>query len=140
MNSNKMAFIFPGQGSQQVGMLSAAASQFPEVEQTFAQASEILNYDLWAVSQQAPQEQLNLTETTQPLLLTASVALWRAWLAAGGSKPDYMAGHSLGEFSALVCSGVLAFDDAVDLVRHRGAFLQSAVPVSYTHLTLPTKG
>ena len=129
MNSNKMAFIFPGQGSQQVGMLSAAAKQFPEVEQTFAQASEILNYDLWALSQQGPQEQLNLTETTQPLLLTASVALWRAWLAAGGPKPDYVAGHSLGEFSALVCSGVLAFEDAVDLVSHRGAFMQSAVPV-----------
>ncbi len=129
MNSNKTAFVFPGQGSQKVGMLSGVAEQFPEIKQTFAQASKVLHYDLWALSQQGSQEALNLTETTQPLLLTASIALWRAWLSAGGAKPGLMAGHSLGEFSALVCAGVLAFEDAVELVRQRGAFMQSAVPV-----------
>lgn len=123
------SFVFPGQGSQKVGMLAAAAEQFSVIGETFSEASQVLGYDLWALAQEGPQESLNLTEKTQPLLLTSSVALWRAWLANGGDVPRLMAGHSLGEFSALVCSEVMAFADAVDLVRKRGEFMQSAVPV-----------
>lgn len=129
MSQNKFAFVFPGQGSQKVGMLANAAIEYPEVLATFAEASEVLGYDLWELVQTGPQEELNLTEKTQPLLLTASVALWRVWQANGGAMPVWMAGHSLGEFSALVCSEVIAFDAAVDLVRQRGAFMQAAVPV-----------
>ena len=127
--ANGFALVFPGQGSQKVGMLADSAERYGEVSKTFSQASEVLGYDLWALSQSGPQEELNLTEKTQPLLLTSSVALWRAWRASGGALPNFMAGHSLGEFSALVCSGVLSFEDTVDLVRQRGAFMQSAVPV-----------
>ncbi len=126
---NSLALVFPGQGSQTVGMLAELAGQFAEVEQTFAQASEVLGYDLWALSQEGEQAQLNMTETTQPLLLTASVAMYRSWQAAGGGAPACMAGHSLGEFSALVCAGTLRFEDAVGLVRQRGQFMQTAVPV-----------
>ena len=129
MSQNQLAFVFPGQGSQKVGMLANAAASYSEVADTFSQASEVLGYDLWDLVQAGPQEALNLTEKTQPLLLTASVALWRVWLANGGAKPSLMAGHSLGEFSALVCSEVIGFEAAVDLVRQRGAFMQSAVPV-----------
>lgn len=129
MSSQDIAFIFPGQGSQQVGMLAEAAASHPSVGQTFAEASNALDYDLWELVQHGEQEQLNLTETTQPVLLTASVALWRSWRAAGGALPALMAGHSLGEFSALVCAGALNFADAVRLVRQRGAFMQTAVPV-----------
>ena len=129
MSQNQLAFVFPGQGSQKVGMLANAAASYSEVADTFSQASEVLGYDLWDLVQTGPQEALNLTEKTQPLLLTASVALWRVWLANGGAKPNLMAGHSLGEFSALVCSKVISFEAAVDLVRQRGAFMQSAVPV-----------
>lgn len=129
MSQNKFAFVFPGQGSQKVGMLANAAIEYPEVLATFAEASEVLGYDLWELVQTGPQEELNLTEKTQPLLLTASVALWRVWQANAGAMPVWMAGHSLGEFSALVCSEVIAFDAAVDLVRQRGAFMQAAVPV-----------
>lgn len=129
MSNDKFAFLFPGQGSQKVGMLSAAAQQFEEVAATFEQASDVLGYDLWSLVQNGPQEELNLTEKTQPLLLTASVALWRAWQAKGGASPALLAGHSLGEFSALVCAQVISFEAAVDLVRQRGAFMQSAVPV-----------
>lgn len=124
-----LAFIFPGQGSQKVGMLAAAAEAHPSVGQTFEEASDALDYDLWELVQNGEQEALNMTETTQPALLTASVALWRSWRAAGGPIPARMAGHSLGEFSALVCAGSLAFPDAVRLVRERGAAMQSAVPV-----------
>jgi [acyl-carrier-protein] S-malonyltransferase len=123
------AFLFPGQGSQAVGMLATAAQAHPSVGQTFAEASEALGYDMWDLVQNGEQEQLNLTETTQPVLLTASVALWRSWRAAGGALPRLMAGHSLGEFSALVCAGAISFPDAVRLVQQRGAFMQSAVPV-----------
>lgn len=123
------AFVFPGQGSQKVGMLAAAAAAHPAVGETFAEASDALGYDVWDLVQNGSQDALNLTETTQPVLLTSSVALWRAWCAAGGPAPAVMAGHSLGEFSALVCAGSLQFADAVRLVRQRGAFMQAAVPV-----------
>ena len=129
MADNSLAFVFPGQGSQKVGMLAAAHQQFEAVRQTFAEASDTLGYDVWDLIQNGEQEALNMTETTQPVLLSSSVALWRAWCQAGGTAPAILAGHSLGEFSALVCAGALAFADAVDLVRQRGSFMQSAVPV-----------
>lgn len=125
---NKLAFIFPGQGSQKVGMLAEMAEQHSIVEETFSEASSALGYDLWALIQAGPQEELNLTERTQPSLLTASVALWRVWQEQGGMQPAYMAGHSLGEWSALVCSGVVDFKDAVKLVQLRGKYMQEAVP------------
>jgi len=124
----QFAIVFPGQGSQAVGMLAAIAEQSPIVEQTFAQASEVLGYDLWALVQQGPAEELNQTSRTQPALLTASVALWRAWQELGGARPTVMAGHSLGEYSALVCAGALEFTDAVKLVELRGQLMQQAVP------------
>lgn len=127
--SASLACVFPGQGSQRVGMLSAAARQSPLVESTFAEASEVLGYDLWALASSGPQDKQNLTERTQPLILTASVALWRLWEARGGERPAVLAGHSLGEFSALVCAGAIEFGAAVALVRNRGAYMQSAVPV-----------
>lgn len=129
MSDNPIAFVFPGQGSQKVGMLAGAFDQFQAVRDTFAEASQALGYDIWDLVQNGEQAALNLTETTQPVLLTSSVALWRAWLEQGGSGPAIMAGHSLGEFSALVCAGALGFADAVQLVRQRGAFMQTAVPV-----------
>ncbi|MEE4192490.1 MAG: ACP S-malonyltransferase [Halieaceae bacterium] len=129
MIRDDLAFIFPGQGSQKVGMLAAAAEAHPSVGQTFQEASDALGYDLWDLVQNGEQDALNMTETTQPALLTSSVALWRAWRAAGGAIPARMAGHSLGEFSALVCAGALPFPDAVRLVRERGAAMQTAVPV-----------
>ncbi len=129
MTAAGTAFMFPGQGSQRSGMLAAAHARWQSVRDTFAEAREALGYDAWDLVQNGEQEALNLTETTQPVLLTASVALWRAWLEAGGAPPAVMAGHSLGEFSALVCAGALDFGDAVGLVRQRGAFMQSAVPV-----------
>jgi [acyl-carrier-protein] S-malonyltransferase len=110
-------------------MLSAAHERFGAVRDTFMEASEALGYDMWQLVQQGEQQALNLTETTQPVLLTSSVALWRAWRASGGARPGIMAGHSLGEFSALVCAGSLDFGDAVTLVRQRGQFMQGAVPV-----------
>jgi [acyl-carrier-protein] S-malonyltransferase len=125
---NNLAFIFPGQGSQKVGMLADAAAEFPIIEETFQQASSVLGYDLWALVQNGPQEDLNLTERTQPMLLTASVALWRAWAQQSQSTPALMAGHSLGEWSALVCAGVVDFKDAVKLVQLRGKYMQEAVP------------
>lgn len=128
-NLSSTAFIFPGQGSQKVGMLAAAAEQFAVVADTFAEASDAVGYDMWDLVQNGTQDALNMTETTQPVLLTSSVALWRAWCEAGGARPAMMAGHSLGEFSALVCAGAMNFADAVKLVRQRGAFMQSAVPV-----------
>ncbi|MBW7470267.1 ACP S-malonyltransferase [Marinobacter sp. F4218] len=126
----KSAFIFPGQGSQSVGMLSAAAEAWPIINRTFAEASNVLGYDLWQVCQKGPAEELNQTTVTQPALLTASVALWRQWLVAGGggSRPDFVAGHSLGEYSALVASESLDFVEAVKLVRLRGELMQEAVP------------
>ncbi|MEM6580097.1 MAG: ACP S-malonyltransferase [Pseudomonadota bacterium] len=129
MSENRFAFVFPGQGSQKVGMLQHAYERFEVVQNTFSEASETLGYDMWDLICHGEQETLNLTETTQPVLLTCSVALWRAWLANDGSTPTVMAGHSLGEFSALVCAGSLDFADAVKLVKLRGSFMQSAVPL-----------
>ncbi|NUU65420.1 ACP S-malonyltransferase [Enterobacteriaceae bacterium BIT-l23] len=124
----QFAFVFPGQGSQTVGMLSAMAADYPEIEATFREASDALGYDLWKLTQEGPAEELNKTWQTQPALLTASVALWRVWQKQGGKTPALMAGHSLGEYSALVCAGVIAFADAVRLVELRGKLMQEAVP------------
>ncbi|MCH9690874.1 MAG: ACP S-malonyltransferase [Gammaproteobacteria bacterium] len=129
MASDKLAFIFPGQGSQKIGMLADAAEHYPEICATFAEASSILGYDLWDLSQRGSQQEIDLTERTQPLLLTASVALYRVWRTNGGMLPTTMAGHSLGEWSALVCSGSLAFADGIRLVRERGRLMQAAVPI-----------
>ncbi|HKK55532.1 ACP S-malonyltransferase [Marinobacter sp.] len=124
----KTAFIFPGQGSQSVGMLAKAAESWPMIEKTFAEASALLGYDLWHLCQQGPAEELNQTTVTQPAMLTASVALWRQWFQEGGSAPDFLAGHSLGEYSALVAAESLNFFDAIRLVRLRGELMQTAVP------------
>ncbi|MFT7288209.1 MAG: [acyl-carrier-protein] S-malonyltransferase [Halieaceae bacterium] len=124
-----LGFLFPGQGSQRIGMLSEAAQAFPVVAETFGEASEALGYDLWALTQAGDPATLNLTEYAQPALLTASVSLWRAWLAAGGPRPAAMAGHSLGELSALCCADVFTLADAVRLVQERGRAMQQAVPV-----------
>ncbi|MGF6564596.1 ACP S-malonyltransferase [Kosakonia cowanii] len=124
----QFAFVFPGQGSQTVGMLADMAATWSVIEETFQEASAVLGYDLWALVQQGPAEELNKTWQTQPALLTASVALWRVWQQQGGKTPALMAGHSLGEYSALVCAGVIAFADAVRLVELRGKFMQDAVP------------
>lgn len=128
MTTQHLAFVFPGQGSQKIGMLAELAAEFPVVQQTFAEASDVLGYDLWALVQTGAQEEINLTERTQPLLLTASVAVYRVWQQKQGVQPVLMAGHSLGEWSALVCAGVVAFQDAVKLVQQRGKFMQEAVP------------
>ncbi|CNK54465.1 ACP S-malonyltransferase [Yersinia kristensenii] len=125
---SKFAMVFPGQGSQSLGMLADLAAQFPIVEETFSQASSVLGYDLWQLVQQGPAEELNKTWQTQPALLTASVAIWRVWQHQGGKLPTMMAGHSLGEYSALVCAGVLEFKQAVRLVELRGKLMQEAVP------------
>ncbi|AZQ10778.1 ACP S-malonyltransferase [Shewanella khirikhana] len=125
---DKFAFVFPGQGSQAVGMLADLAAEFPVVTDTFAEASAALGYDLWALVQDGPAEQLNQTQKTQPALLTASVAIWRAYQASGKPQPAVLAGHSLGEYSALVCAGVIQFADAVKLVELRGQLMQAAVP------------
>lgn len=124
----QFAFVFPGQGSQTVGMLADLATQFPIVEQTFSEASAALGYDLWQLVQQGPVEELNKTWQTQPALLAASVAIFRVWQQQGGKMPAMMAGHSLGEYSALVCAGVLEFAAAIRLVELRGKLMQEAVP------------
>lgn len=124
-----IAFLFPGQGSQSVGMLSALAQRFPEVESTFSEASMVLGYDLWSLAQNGPAEELAKTAVTQPLMLTSGVALWRLWKALGEDDPDVMAGHSLGEYTALVCAGSIPFEQAVALVQKRGEFMQQAVAV-----------
>lgn len=121
------AMVFPGQGSQSVGMLSSLAEE-EVVRSTFAQASDVLGFDLWALTQAGPAERLDATENTQPAMLAAAVALWRLWQRRGGGAPDAVAGHSLGEFTALVCAGALEFTEAVDLVRFRGQAMQEAVP------------
>ena len=120
--------MFPGQGSQSVGMLAALAAAEPAVTDTFAEASAALGYDLWALCQQGPEERLAETERTQPAMLAAGIAVWRAWKSRGGRQPDMMAGHSLGEYSALVAAGAIAFADAVTLVQFRGQAMQRAVP------------
>jgi len=122
------AFVFPGQGSQSVGMLQTLAQAQPIVQQTFAEASQALGYDLWKLCQEGPEDQLGSTERTQPAMLAAGGAAWRTWRAQGGSMPSSMAGHSLGEYSALVCAEALDFATAIDLVRFRGETMQAAVP------------
>jgi [acyl-carrier-protein] S-malonyltransferase len=123
-----LAFVFPGQGSQSIGMMSALAKVYPVIEATFAQASQVLGYDLWQRCQEGPLEALNSTECTQPAMLTAGTATYRLWRERGGPPPAMMAGHSLGEFTALVAAGTLDFETAVDLVRYRGELMQAAVP------------
>lgn len=124
----QFAFVFPGQGSQTVGMLADLAAAYPLVEETFREASDTLGYDLWQLVSQGPAEELNKTWQTQPALLAASVAIYRVWQQQGGEQPVLMAGHSLGEYSALVCAGVLNFADAIKLVELRGKLMQEAVP------------
>ncbi len=126
VKATKTAFVFPGQGSQKVGMLAELAEQFSGVKETFAEASEAIGFDLWHIAQSG--EGLNQTEFTQPVLLTASIALWRVWLELGGVAPKYLAGHSLGEYGALVAAGSLSLGDAVKLVNLRGKLMQDAVP------------
>lgn len=126
--SSSLAFVFPGQGSQAVGMLAELGAQHASIRETFAEASAALGYDLWALTQEGPVEQLNQTDKTQPAILAASIALWRLWQAEGGAQPAFVAGHSLGEYSALVAAGSLAFADAVKLVELRGQLMQQAVP------------
>ncbi|WP_145547027.1 ACP S-malonyltransferase [Yersinia intermedia] len=126
---SKFAMVFPGQGSQSLGMLADLAAQFPIVEATFSEASSVLGYSLWQLVQQGPVEELNKTWQTQPALLAASVAIWRVWQHQGGKLPTMMAGHSLGEYSALVCAGVIDFKQAITLVELRGKLMQEAVPV-----------
>lgn len=126
--NQKFALVFPGQGSQTVGMLADLYSEYAVVRDTFAEASAALGYDLWALVATGPEADLNETHRTQPALLTASVAVWRLWQQQGGATPAYLAGHSLGEYSALVCAGVLTLSDAVKLVEKRGQYMQSAVP------------
>ena len=126
--TKKLAIVFPGQGSQSVGMLADLYQTYPLVQDTFNEASAALGYDLWDLVANGPEEQLNETQRTQPALLTASVAVWRVWQQQGGATPAYFAGHSLGEYSALVCAGVLSLADAVKLVEKRGQYMQQAVP------------
>lgn len=123
-----LAFVFPGQGSQSEGMLSALAAEFSEVEATYREAAEVLGYDLWDIVQNGPADKLNSTDITQPAMLAAGVAVWRVWQAKGGAQPAVLAGHSLGEYTALVCAGSLAFTDAIKLVAERGRLMQAAVP------------
>jgi len=122
------AFVFPGQGSQSVGMLADIADTYPVVKETFANASEILGKDLWHLVQEGPEEALNSTQNTQPAMLAAGVALWRVWDDEGGPMPTFVAGHSLGEYTALTCAGALRFEDAVAIVAERGRLMQEAVP------------
>mgnify|MGYP000288511591 CR=1 FL=1 len=122
------AAVFPGQGSQSVGMLADLASSWSEVQNTFAEASDVLGYDLWALAQNGPEEQLKQTQFTQPVMFAAGVACWRVWLSAGGARPAFAAGHSLGEYSAHVAAGVFQFKDAMALVAKRGQLMSEAVP------------
>jgi [acyl-carrier-protein] S-malonyltransferase len=129
MQDNTAAFVFPGQGSQKVGMLAELAGQFDIVKETFDIASSALGYDLWDLVQNGNDEELSKTHITQPAILTASFAVYQVWKLQGGSDPVIMAGHSLGEYSALTCAGALAFGDAVGLVQRRGQLMQDAVPL-----------
>ncbi len=123
-----IAGIFPGQGSQSLGMLAELYNQFPEVKTTFEHASDIIGKNLWQIAQEGPEEALNSTENTQPLMLAAGIAVWRVWLAQGGRQPTVLAGHSLGEYSALVASDALEFEQAMRVVAERARLMQSAVP------------
>ena len=126
---SNLAFVFPGQGSQKIGMLSELAEQYSLIKETFDQASDVLGYNMWELIQKGEQEAINLTERTQPILLASSVAIWRLWNEKNGAIPSQMAGHSLGEWSALVCSGVVDFAGGLNIVRARGQYMQQAVPV-----------
>ncbi len=123
-----LAFVFPGQGSQSVGMLAELATHYPQVQATFSEASDALGYDLWGLVQSGPEQSLNQTERTQPAMLAAGIAVWRSWQSISDIQPSYFAGHSLGEYTALVAAGSLGFADAIKLVEQRGQFMQQAVP------------
>lgn len=125
----QFGFVFPGQGSQSVGMLNDLSARYPIVKQTFDEAADVLGYDLWKLTQEGPESELNRTERTQPAMLVAGVAVWRVWRGNGGPKPVCMLGHSLGEYTALVCADSMTFGDAVSLVSARGRFMQDAVPL-----------
>lgn len=122
------AFVFPGQGSQSLGMLADLSEHFPQVKSTFSEASDVLGYDLWNLVQNGPESDLNQTDRTQPAMLTAGIAVWRCWQHQSSLKPAFLAGHSLGEYSALVAAEAISFTDAVKLVKMRGQFMQEAVP------------
>ncbi|UOA09989.1 ACP S-malonyltransferase [Methylobacter sp. S3L5C] len=126
---NNLAFIFPGQGSQSLGMLSDLAVNHDEVKHTFERASDALGKDLWSIVVKGPEEDLNQTQNTQPAMLAAGVAVWEVWRKHSAIRPGWMAGHSLGEYTALVCSGAMSFEDAIKLVAVRGQLMQDAVPV-----------
>lgn len=126
--SHTLAFVFPGQGSQAIGMLASLAQEHSLITDTFAEASEALSYDLWSLCQQGPEADLNRTDRTQPAILAASVALWRLWCANNEARPAFVAGHSLGEYSALVAAEVIGFADALRLVERRGQLMQESVP------------
>lgn len=125
--AKQFAMVFPGQGSQSQGMLAELENNFPTIVDVFASASDVLGYDLWDLVQNNPEDKLNQTEYTQPALLAADIALWQCWQAKATVKPSIVAGHSLGEYAALVCSNVIAFDDAIQLVANRGRYMQEAV-------------
>ncbi|QKE62892.1 ACP S-malonyltransferase [Aquipseudomonas campi] len=126
--STSLAFVFPGQGSQSLGMLAEIGAQRSLIRDAFNEAADALGYDLWALTQQGPEERLNQTDKTQPAILAASIALWRLWQAEGGAQPAFVAGHSLGEYSALVAAGSIGFAEALKLVELRGQLMQQAVP------------
>ena len=128
MTDPQLSFVFPGQGSQSLGMLAALAERHPQVREAFAEASDGAGVDLWTLAQDGPEDKLNTTEFTQPALLAAGVAVWRAWQASGGARPARLAGHSLGEYSALVAANALSLRDAAQLVRLRGQLMQGAAP------------
>jgi [acyl-carrier-protein] S-malonyltransferase len=123
-----LAFVFPGQGSQSLGMLSDLAASNEEVKHTFERASDALGKDLWSIVAQGSEEELNQTQNTQPVMLAAGFAVWQVWCKHSPVRPDWMAGHSLGEYTALVCSGALSFEDGIRLVAVRGQLMQEAVP------------
>ncbi|MCP5145693.1 MAG: ACP S-malonyltransferase [Gammaproteobacteria bacterium] len=125
---NSLAFVFPGQGSQSIGMLGALAAEIPVVRETMREASDALGYDVWQLICDGPEDRLNQTEFTQPVLLAADIAVWRAWCQVSTLRPALLAGHSLGEYAALTAAGALGFADAVKLVRERGRIMQDAVP------------
>ena len=123
-----LAFVFPGQGSQSLGMLAKLADHYPEVQQTFDRASEVLNKDLWRIVSEGPEELLSQTQITQPAMLSAGYAVWRIWCSKSNIRPEWMLGHSLGEYTALVCAEAIDFEDAIRLVAERGRLMQEAVP------------